>query len=104
MRRHHDMGGLNAGPVEPTEHDFSPWERRVDAIVRLMSDKKRRLLRVDELRRGIEDLGPGAYDQYNYYERWIASTTSILIEKGIINIDELGRRMEDVRKRWKAAP
>ncbi len=69
MRRHHDMGGLNAGPVEPTEHDFSPWERRVDAIVRLMSDKKRRLLRVDELRRGIEDLGPDAYDQYNYYER-----------------------------------
>ncbi len=103
MRRHHDMGGLDAGTVEPAEHDYAPWEKRVDAIVRLMSDNKRRLLRVDELRRGIEDLGPGAYDEYNYYERWIASATNILIEKGILDIDELGRRMEDVRARWESS-
>ena len=57
---------------------------------------------VDELRRGIEELGPGAYDELNYYERWIASITNILIEKGVISIDELGRRMEDVKTRWQA--
>ena len=103
MRRHHDMGGQAAGPVGTAERDYAPWEKRVDAIVRLMSDKKRRLIRVDELRRGIEDLGPAAYEEYNYYERWIASTTNILIEKGILEIDELGRRMEDVRARWEAS-
>jgi hypothetical protein len=103
MRRHHDMGGLDAGPVEPEEHDYAPWEKRVDAIVRLLAGEERRLLKVDELRRGIEDLGPGVNDELNYYERWISSVTNILIEKGILDIDELGRRMEDVRAQWKAA-
>ena len=104
MRRHHDMGGLDAGPVEQAEHDYSPWEKRVDAIMRLVGDDKRQLMTVDELRRGIEDLGPGAYDELNYYERWISSITNILIEKGVISIDELGRRMEDVKARWEASP
>lgn len=104
MRRHHDMGGQDAGPVDPTEHNQAPWEKRVDAIMRLVGDEKRQLLRVDELRRGIEELGPGVYDELNYYERWISSITNILIEKGVISIDELGRRMEDVKARWEASP
>ncbi|MDA1091351.1 MAG: nitrile hydratase subunit beta [Proteobacteria bacterium] len=102
MRRHHDMGGQAAGPVDLTEHDHSAWEKRVDAIMRLVGDDTRKLMSVDELRRGIEELGPGAYDELNYYERWIASITNILIEKGVISIDELGRRMEDVKTRWQA--
>lgn len=51
MRRHHDMGGLDAGPVERAEHDYAPLEKRVDAILRLLSDRKRRILVTDELRR-----------------------------------------------------
>ena len=62
------------------------------------------IITIDELRRGIEELGPGAYDELNYYERWISSITNILIEKGVISIDELGRRMEDVKARWEASP
>ena len=104
MRRYHDMGGQDAGPVDPAEHNHAPWEKRVDAIMRLVGDEKRQLLRVDELRRGIEELGPGVYDELNYYERWISSITNILIEKGVISIDELGRRMEDVKARWEASP
>ncbi len=103
MRRHHDMGGLAAGPVERSEHDYAPWEKRVDAIMRLLADNKRRLLRVDELRRGIEDLGPGAYDQLSYYERWISSITNLLIEKGVITVDELGRAIEDAKARRREA-
>ncbi|NQV82672.1 MAG: nitrile hydratase subunit beta [Rhodospirillales bacterium] len=104
MRRHHDMGGLPAGTIEQSEHDFALWEKRVDAIMRLVSDDKRRLMTVDELRRGIEELGPGAYDDYNYYERWISSITNVLIEKGVLGVDELGRRMQDVRARLEGAP
>ena len=103
MRRHHDMGGLEAGPVEQSEHDYAPWEKRVDAIMRLLSGKKLAVMTVDELRRGIEDLGPGVYDELSYYERWISSITNILIEKGVISVDELGRRMEDVRACREAA-
>jgi hypothetical protein len=99
LNRHHDMGGNEAGKVtdgvEEAEHVYDPWEKRTDAILRLLSDKKRKLMTVDELRRGIEDLGPGAYDELSYYERWIASITNILIEKGVIGIDELGRKMAE---------
>ncbi len=106
LRRHHDMGGLPAGPVAPygpgAEHDYAPWEKKVDAILRLLADPKRRLITTDELRRGIEELGPGAYDEMSYYERWIASVTNNLIEKGVISIDELGRRMAEVQAAWPA--
>ena len=36
-RAHHDMGGLPAGPVERNEHDYALWEKRVDAIMILLS-------------------------------------------------------------------
>ncbi len=103
MRRHHDMGGLSAGPVEQTEHDYAPWEKRVDAILQLIGDDKRKLITLDEHRRAMEDLGPGAYDELSYYERWISAITNILIEKGVLSIDELGRGMEAVKTRWEAA-
>jgi len=102
LRRRHDMGGLPAGPVERNEHDYAPWEKRVDAILRLLADPKRGVLTVDELRRGIEELGPGAYDEMSYYERWIASVTNNLLEKGVITVDELGRRMAEVSAAWPA--
>lgn len=98
-RRHHDMGGLPAGPVEQAEHDYAPWEKKVDAIMRLLTDSRRKALTVDELRRGIEELGPGIYDELTYYERWIASITNNLLEKGVITVDELGRAMEEAQAR-----
>ncbi len=103
MRRHHDMGGLDAGPVEPTEHDYTPWEKRGDAILRLLAGKERQLITLSEHRRAMEDLGPRAYDELSYYERWISAITNILIEKGVISVDELGRKMEDVKARWQEA-
>ena len=100
MWRHHDMGGLEAGPIERSEHDYAPWEKRVDAIMRLLTGKQCEVMTVDELRRGIEDLGPGVYDELSYYERWISAITNILIEKGIISVEELGGKMEAVKARW----
>ena len=99
MRGHHDMGGLPAGPVEPTEHDYAHWEKRVDALQTLLSAPQRRLLRVDEMRRNIESLQPDAYEAMTYYERWIAAITKVLIERGVLTSDELGRKMEDVKAR-----
>jgi hypothetical protein len=102
MRRHHDMGGEAAGPVDHSDHDPAPWEKRVDALLRLLADGRRRIMTVDELRRGIEALGPGAYDQMTYYQRWMASIGENLLEKGVISVDELGRKMAEVEARWRA--
>ncbi|HKF73486.1 MAG TPA: hypothetical protein VKB68_17155, partial [Stellaceae bacterium] len=99
LRGHHDMGGLPAGPVEPSEHDYAHWEKRVDALMVLLSAPERRLLRVDELRRNIESLRPDAFDAMSYYERWIAAITRVLLERGVITSDELGRRIEAVKTR-----
>jgi len=98
-RGHHDMGGLPAGAVEPSEHDYALWEKRVDALMMLLSRKDRRLLTVDELRRNIESLGPEAYDEMTYYERWIYAITQTLIQRGVITVDELGSKIEAVKTR-----
>ena len=95
-RGHHDMGGLDAGPVQRTEHEYAEWERRVDALVMLMRGHG---LTVDESRRNIEALPPAAYDTMGYYERWIASLSHTLIQRGILTSDEIGRKMEEVRVR-----
>jgi hypothetical protein len=96
-RSHHDMGGLPAGRVEPTEHDYPDWERRVDAMVQLLRGGGR--ITVDELRKNIEGLPPEAYDQLSYYEKWISSLTQTLIQRGVITTEELGRKMQEVEKR-----
>lgn len=99
-RRHHDMGGLIAGPIERGEHDHAPWEKKVDALMRLLSDERRGVIRVDELRRAIEAFGPGIYDELGYYERWIRAITELLLEKGVIGVDELGREMARIEADW----
>ena len=97
MRSHHDMGGLPAGPVTPTEHDYAAWEKRVDALLVLLTGKKQ--MTVDELRKNIEAIGPDAYERMTYYERWIHSITQTLIQRGVLTIDGLGRKMEEVERR-----
>ena len=95
------MGGLPAGRVEPTEHDYDEWERRVDALMMLLSGVKgsNRLMTVDELRKNIEALPPDAYERMSYYERWVTSITQTMIQRGIITTEELGRKMEETKAR-----
>ncbi|TVQ38370.1 MAG: nitrile hydratase subunit beta [Geminicoccaceae bacterium] len=98
LQRHHDMGGRDAGPIERAEHDYAPWEKKVDAILRLASANG--VFNIDEHRRGVEELGPGIYDELTYYERWISAITHILLEKGVLHVDELGREMAAIEARW----
>jgi hypothetical protein len=100
-RGHHDTGGLPAGPVEPTEHEYADWERRVDALVVLLTGLKGspRLMTVDELRKNIEAIAPEVYDETSYYERWITSVTQTLIQRGVISSADLARKMAEVESR-----
>ncbi len=91
------MGGLDAGPVVPEDHDYALWEKRVDALMVIASG--RGLFTVDGLRRCIEDLGATAYETMSYYERWIASVNQNLLEAGVYSTSELGARMADVAAR-----
>jgi len=94
----HDMGGLPAGKVKYDEHDYERWERRVDALMMILSGIKgpKRMITVDELRKNIEALPPQAYEEMNYYDRWVSSITQTLIQRGVITTEELAHKMAEV--------
>jgi len=88
-RQHHDMGGLPGGPVDPTDHTFAPWQKRIEATVRLalMSSKNR--FTVDQFRRAIEELPADLYDSLTYFEKWIAALSNLLVSRGALTKAEV---------------
>lgn len=95
--RWHDMGGELAGPVPTDQHDFSLWEKRVDALMIIGSAKG--YFTVDGLRRVLEDMGEEAFEMLTYYERWIAAVNQNLIEGGAYTTEELAEKMNEIAKR-----
>ena len=91
------MGGQDAGPVTHDEHDYALWEKRVDALMVLAQTHG--LFTVDGLRRALEDMGERAFEEMTYYERWIAAINENLLEGGVYSIEELGRKMAEVKAR-----
>ncbi len=91
------MGGMTAGGIPTDQHDFSLWEKRVDALMVLCSTKGH--FTVDGLRRVLEDMPASAFEDMTYYERWIASVNQNLIESGVYTTAELGARMSEISAR-----
>ncbi len=86
----HDIGGVPrflCEPVDPSPHALTAFDREVDAIRQILGMKK--VMSVDELRRGIEAIAEADYFRLGYYERWIVSITGNLLEKGVISEAEL---------------
>jgi nitrile hydratase subunit beta len=93
-RRVHDRGGWpDSGPIERTEHAYTMWEKRTDAIRGILGGKQ--LIRTDELRRAVESIEPGRYEQLGYYERWSVAIEALLVEKGILTREEIDRKMAE---------
>lgn len=95
----HDLGGLPGEAIDRTEHQNDFWEQRVDALARALGLLDPPLVRTDELRRAIEGIGAKAYDEMSYYERWITGITEVLLEKGVITVDELSTRIAQIESR-----
>jgi hypothetical protein len=98
----HDMGGDAAGPIDRHEHESTLSERRIDAMMQLMRDEKRRLWLTDENRRTIESMAPGHYEASSYYQRWLHALHSLLVEKGVLTEAEIAERLAAVRARHTA--
>jgi Zn/Cd-binding protein ZinT len=98
-RGHHDVGGLpGAGPVDQTEHVLSDWEIVADAVNQALT--ARGIKRTDEMRRAREEMEAEEYRDMSYYERWIASIETILIEKKILTKEEIDRKLAAFEKKW----
>jgi hypothetical protein len=100
MRRPHDVGGLEAGPIDAEEHTYAPWEKRVAVMYGLLARQSPPIMTTDELRRSIEDLGAHDYNRLSYYERWAAAIANLLLQKGVISVDELSQKISEVETRW----
>ncbi len=86
----HDMGGAQRFRCTPVERDEEPpdeFGKRVDALRQLLAQKK--LMTVDELRRGIESIPEDEFLSLTYYERWLRSITTLMLEKGVVSPEEL---------------
>ena len=90
------MGGSPAGPVDKGQHEVEDWERLADAINSALGAKG--LQTTDELRRSIESLED--YRELSYYERWVAATEKLLVEKGVLSSEEIDERTAEISHRW----
>ncbi len=88
----HDRGGVPTDePIDRSEHALADWELLADAIVGALN--RAGVMNVDELRRGIESMPPGEYEQASYYERWLYSVEHVLTEKGVLEPGEVEARL-----------
>jgi hypothetical protein len=88
----HDRGGWPTDvPIDRTEHELADWEVLTDALLGALA--ARRLINVDQLRRGIESMPPEEYERASYYERWLYSMETRLVEEGVLAPGELDARL-----------
>jgi nitrile hydratase subunit beta len=84
------MGGMTCfGPVQRENQErvfHAPWERRVFALTILTMGQ---VTNLDEFRHAIERMDPAHYLASSYYEHWLTSLTTLLVEKGVATLEEL---------------
>ena len=97
-RQHHDIGGVATyacRAVDTEPHALSDFDREVDAIRQIVAARK--LMSVDELRRGIEAIPEADYHRLTYYGRWIRSITGHLLRTGVLSEAELAAALDEAR-------
>src|SRR5918994_756638 len=87
----HDMGGMDGfGKVEPEPNEpvfHHRWEGRVMAMSRAIGVF--RAWPIDTSRYVVELLSPSVYLTSSYYEKWFLRNVHLLIERGLIDADEV---------------
>lgn len=98
----HDLGGLDGlGPINPEENEpvfHDEWERRMFGV--MIACFAGGNYNVDEFRHGIERMGAPAYLNTTYYEHWLKSLETVLVEKGKITAEELAARKAELEKEY----
>lgn len=93
-QRQHDMGGMEASPVMSDEHAAEPWAKMITSLAAALREDD--LMRIDELRRALEDLPEDVYKQ-DYFERWSEAMINLLEEKGFLTRDEVMGKMDALK-------
>jgi nitrile hydratase beta subunit len=102
----HDLGGMHGfGPVtveadEPVFH--ADWEKTVFAGFAQLAGQG--LFNLDEFRHAIERMGNARYLTSSYYEHWLSAYETLLVEKGIVDGEELRRRASQLSEDPESIP
>ena len=87
----HDLGGMDGfGPVQPEPGEpvfHHRWEGRVFAMSQTITATG--AWNIDIGRFGVERLSPAVYTTSSYYEKWHRRTELLLVERGLVTLDEI---------------
>jgi hypothetical protein len=89
-----DIGGLPADAVPREEVPQLFWEKHMIAMFNVLWSKG--IFNLDEFRRMVEMTPLEEYKKSKFYGRRIDGMSELLIEKKIINRDELAARTEEI--------
>lgn len=98
----HDLGGLPGNAIDQSEHDLTFFDRRVDAMLRLLVESPRHHFSVDALRRAIEQLSEEKYGTLSYYERWMDAIARLVVERKLVSQAALDQRIAKIKLGAKA--
>ncbi len=92
MTRVHDMGGrFGDGSVVPEAEDApvfaEDWHARALAVTLAAGFLGQ--WNIDVSRHARERLSPKDYARFSYYEKWISGLADLLVENGVLTLDDL---------------
>lgn len=86
----HDLGGMQGfGPIDTGkgENQFNhDWERRMWGLARAGTLRD---VTIDWFRHTLENMVPGDYLSYNYFQKWATTYLMILADNGTVTMDEI---------------
>ncbi|MGO4202339.1 hypothetical protein AB4Z09_11410 [Rhodococcus sp. TAF43] len=97
----HDVGGQPALPVEYKEKPEEDWEMNTYLTCECLA--WRGSWNSEMRRRAEVDLGETQYFGLPYYARWITVAAKVMVDKGLIPLDELSDKIDEVRARLQEA-
>ena len=91
----HDLGGMSGfGAVEPEPDEpvfHEPWEARAFAL-NALGIVVLGAYNTDEYRHAVERMRPAHYLGASYYERMLTGVATLLVEKGVVEREDLEAR------------
>jgi len=91
MSRVHDMGGrFGDGPIQPEPQgipQLGDWQARALALT--LASGSLGQWNIDVSRHARECLSPKDYARFSYFEKWIAGLADLLVDTGVLTLEDL---------------